>query len=223
LNIQGNTVTPNGILDFDTGTHILSASYSGDSSFNPSDTTQSLTFTITPGFYAMIPPFQSTVLISAPGGTGQKSVFVSYSSGFHGNIALACSGLPSGATCVFAPPSFTPTGTAGTTTVVITVTTKAATAMSSSRHRTFPALWMTGLGLLVAGLLVNGKRQCARGSYLLLVLILLIVVPGCGGGGSSASHNPPPDAGTPTGVSTVVVTATSGSIQSTASFTLVVQ
>src|ERR1039458_5384874 len=46
LNSDGNTATPNGILNFDTGTHTITASYSGDASFNPSITAQSQTFTI---------------------------------------------------------------------------------------------------------------------------------------------------------------------------------
>jgi subtilase family serine protease len=50
LNSQGNTATPNGIFAFDTGTHTISASYSGDQSFNASNTTQSQTFTITTDF-----------------------------------------------------------------------------------------------------------------------------------------------------------------------------
>ena len=41
INNGANTATPNGVLTFDTGTHTISASYSGDNSFNPSGTTQS--------------------------------------------------------------------------------------------------------------------------------------------------------------------------------------
>ena len=172
----------------------------------------------------MIPPFQSTVLIFRSGVTGGNSVAcLPIQLLLRGNIALACSGLPSEATCVFVPPSFTPSGTAGTTTVGITVTTKAATAMSSSRRRTFPALWMACLGLLVSGVLVTGKRQCTRGLYLLFMLILLVVrarlrrrkqcKP------QSAAQMPEHRPAFPT----VVVTATSGSIVSTSSFTLIVQ
>jgi hypothetical protein len=222
LNGQGNTATPNGVFNFDTGTHTISASYGGDASFNASSSAQSQSFTITPGFFAAIPSGQ-TVLISAAGGTGSTSVSVSNSSGFSGNISLACSGLPSEATCTFSPASISAAGTASTTTVSITVTTKAATAMLHSQQRRYwPAQWIAGMGLLFSFVLV-GKRKSSRGLFLPLILTLVIVVPGCGGGGSSASHNPPPDAGTPTGVSTIVVTATSGSIASTSSFTLVVQ
>jgi hypothetical protein len=69
LNGQGNTATPNGVFNFDTGTHTISASYGGDASFNASSSAQSQSFTITPGFFAAIPSGQ-TVLISAAGGTG---------------------------------------------------------------------------------------------------------------------------------------------------------
>src|SRR5439155_6198168 len=122
LNSQGNTATPNGIYTFDTGTHTVTASYSGDSSFTASSTAQSQSFTITPGFFAEIPSAQSTVLISAPGGSGSTSISVTNSSGFSGTISLACSGLPSEATCVFAPTTIKPSGTANTTSASITVT-----------------------------------------------------------------------------------------------------
>jgi hypothetical protein len=223
LNGEGNTATPNGILNFDTGTHTISASYSGDASFNPSSTTQTQSFTITAGFYPAIPSVQSTVLISAPGGSGTTSVSVSNSTGFSGTISLACTGLPSEATCTFSPATITANGTPNTTTSSIVVTTKAATAMARSQQRGYwPGEWMIGMGLLLSAVLVGGKRQRARGLFLLLTL--LVVAPGCGGGGGGGgSHNPPPDAGTPTGVSTVLVTATSGAMAGTTGFTLVVR
>jgi hypothetical protein len=219
LNGQGNTATPNGVLNFDTGTHTISASYSGDASFNASTSAQSQSFTITPGFFAAIPLGQ-TVLISAPGGTGSTSVSVSNSSGFSGNISLACSGLPSEAACMFAPTSITANGTATTTSVSITVTTKAATAAARSQHTRnwLAGQWIVGLGLLFSSLLVAGKQQPARGLFLLLTLALIVGALGCGGG-SHTPPPPPPDPGTPSGASTVVVTATSGSIVSTSSFT----
>src|ERR1039458_7687976 len=66
------------------------------------------------------------------------------------------------------------------------------------------------------------RRQRVRGLFLLNMLMLLVVTPGSGGGsGGGGSHNPPPNPGTPTGVSTVFVTASSGSTVSTSAFTLV--
>ncbi|MGA7770033.1 MAG: protease pro-enzyme activation domain-containing protein [Candidatus Sulfotelmatobacter sp.] len=224
LNSRGNTANPNGVA-FDTGTHTISASYSGDSSFNASSTTQSQSLTITPGFFATIPTNASEVLISAPGATGISAITVSNSTGFNGTINLACAGLPYEATCTFSPATIKATGTFSTTTATITVTTTAATAMlRSQRRQSLLAQWMLGTGLLLSIALGCGKQQRARAFFLLLTLMLIVAVPGCGGGGGGGgSKGPPPNTGTPTGVSNVVVTATSGSTVSQTSFTLSVQ
>ncbi len=73
LNGEGNTATPNGIVNFDTGTHTISASYQGDASFNENNSTQSQTFVITPGFFATVPSTQSVVVVTSPGGSGASS------------------------------------------------------------------------------------------------------------------------------------------------------
>lgn len=225
LNSQGNTANPNGVTIFDTGTHTISANYSGDPSFSASSTTQSQTFTITPGFYAAISSAQSTVVISAPGSSGQSSVSVSNSTGFSGTISLACSGLPSEASCTFSPSSVAANGTAATATVAINVTTTAPTtaALQPSRRPFLLAHWMMGVGLLASVVLVGGQRR-HRGIMLLMLLALVIVIPACGGGGSSSSQqqqqsNP----GTPTGTYNVTVTASSGSTTSTTGFVLELQ
>jgi hypothetical protein len=222
LNSQGNTASPNGIVGFDTGTHTISASYSGDPSFNASSTTQSQTFTITPGFYAAITSAQSTVVISAPGSSGQSSVSVSNSTGFSGTISLACSGLPSEASCTFSPSSVTANGAAATTTATITVTTTApSTASLAPNRRPFLlAHWMMGFGLLSI-VFVGGQRQ-RRGIMLLMLLAMLVVLPACGGGGSGSSR-PPSNPGTPAGTYNITVTASSGSTTSTTGFVLVLQ
>ncbi|HEY1679040.1 MAG TPA: Ig-like domain repeat protein, partial [Candidatus Sulfotelmatobacter sp.] len=225
LNSQGNTATPNGVFTFDAGTHTISASYSGDPSFNPSSTTQSQTFTITPGFLATVPSAQSTVVVTAPGGSGVTSVSVSNSSGFNGTIALTCSGLPSEAACVFSPSSIVANGSAATATSSVTVTTKAATADSRSPNiKFFAATFVMSFGLLFSGVLLTGKRRGTSGLVLVFLLLLLTIVPSCGGsGGGGGSKGPPPDSGTPTGTSLVTVTATSGTTVSTTGFELVIQ
>src|ERR1700730_7497320 len=175
LNSQGNTANPNGVLNFDTGTHTVSASYSGDNSFNASTSVTPVSFTITPGFFASIATIGSRVLISAPGGAGTSSVTVSTSSGFNGTISLTCAGLPSEATCTFSPVTIMAAGTPATTTASITVATKPATAMLTPRRRQpyLPAEWMMGLGL-VSLVLVGRNRHRARLCFLLLMLGLLV-------------------------------------------------
>jgi subtilase family serine protease len=220
LNSQGNTANPTGVA-FDSGTHTLSASYSGDVSFNPSSTTQSQSVVVTPGFSASVPSASSQVLISAPGMSGNTSVTVSTSSGFRGTINLSCSQLPSEAACVFAQASVTGNGTAAQTSVGIQVTTQApATALRSRARSFFLAQWISGAGLIFSMVLVGlPKQRRRRGLFVLLLLGLIVVAPGCGGG----SHGPPPNPGTPTGTYTVTVNAVSGSTTNSSSFTLVVQ
>lgn len=225
LNGEGNSANPNGVSSFDTGTHTVSASYSGDSSFNASTSTPQ-TFTITAGFFAVISGAQSNVVVSAPGGSGTSSVSIANSTGFSGMIALACSGLPSEAACVFSPSSITANGTASTTSATITVTTTAAVARAESPQRlNWPAQWVLGAGLFASVLLVAGKRR-GRGLCLLLLLTLILITPSCGGSsnsGGSGNTGPPPNPGTPAGTYPVTVTATSGTTVSTTGFTLIVQ
>jgi hypothetical protein len=220
------TVTPNGILAFDTGTHTISASYGGDASFNASASSQSFNFTIQPGFFAAVPSSQSQVAISAPGASGTTSVAVAYSTGFTGTIALACSGLPAGAACVFSPASIKGNGAATTSNCTITVTTTATTAKVLPQMRgIYFARWMIGMGLLFSLVVIGSpKPQGARGMFLASMFLLICLVPGCGGGSSHATPTPPPPAvSTPAGSYNVMVSATSGSTISSTGFALVVQ
>jgi hypothetical protein len=231
LNSGSNTATPNGVLTFDTGTHTISASYSGDTSgdtsFNPSSSTQSISFTIQPGFFAAVPSNQSQVTITAPGSSGSTSVSVSSSTGFGGTINLTCSGLPSGASCQFSPSSIKASGTFSTTTSKITVTTIAATAMLQSPGHRHLANWLALVSFTffsVVLIVVPVRQRWPR--FLLVILALIVLVPGCGGGGSSpppGNQVPPPNPGTATGTYTVTVTASSGSTTSATGFTLLVQ
>jgi len=220
LNNQGNTANPNGIFTFDAGAHTISASYSGDSSFSPSSTTQTQTFTITPGFFATPNSAQSTVTIPAPGGAGITSISVVNSSGFSSAISLTCSGLPSESKCTFSPASIKANGTSNTTNVSITVTTTAPTASAQLRPASGNSHWIAAMGLVLPGIFLIGAKRRNWGLVLMTLLITLMLIPACGGGGTP---KPPPDPGTPAGISNVTVAATGGSIVSQTGFTLVVQ
>jgi hypothetical protein len=225
LNSQGNTATPNGVT-FDSGTHTITATYNGDGSFNPSNTTPPLSFTVQPGFFAAVPSNQSTVNVSAPGSSGSSSVSVSYSTGFSGAISLACSGLPSRASCTFSPASITATGTLATTSSTITVTTSATTTGElRTRRRNYLAFWLPAGGLgLFSIVLTGGVRRRYASLMLVALLAMVMFVPACGGGGGGGGTPPPAQTpGTPTGTYGVTVTANSGSVTSTTGFTLVVQ
>ncbi len=225
LNSQGNTATPNGILNLDSGPHTISASYSGDPSFNPSNSAQSQSFTITPGFLLALSAPQSTIVISAPGSSGTASFSLSSSTGFNGSISLACSGIPTSSSCSFSPKTITANGTPATTPGILTITTTAATAAFGSPHRLPSAPWLALASLMFFSFVFIGDTRRRSLRLPLLLLALLLLAPACGGGSSSSTPPPPPPPppATPAGTYSVLVTATSGSTTSATVLTLVVQ
>jgi subtilase family serine protease len=222
LNSDSNTATPNGILNFDTGTHTISASYSGDASFNPSNTTQSQSFTITPGFFLALSAPQSAVVISAPGSSGTASFSLSSSTGFNGSISFSCSKLPAGASCSFSPTTITANGTPATTPATLTIKTTAATAGLRSLRPRPSARWLATASLMFFSFVLIGDLRRRSPRLLLLLLALLVLAPGCGGG-RGVGPSPPPPPATAAGTYTVLVTATGGSTTSTTGLTLVVK
>ena len=70
LNSLGYTVTPTGVFNFPAGSHSISANYTGDGSYSPSNSSTAGNFTITPvktttGFFYSISP-NNTVPIGTP-------------------------------------------------------------------------------------------------------------------------------------------------------------
>jgi hypothetical protein len=210
-----------------TGAQSITAQYGGDSNFAASTST-AVTVTV----QAPVPP--SFTLGASPaslsitsGQTGTTTLSVTPSGGFVQPVTFACSGLPSEATCTFAPATVTPGASAVTTTLTISTTAAQASVLRSG---------VTGLLALgsVLLLVMPGTRRLARWSRwfgLAVVLSLGGAFMGCGGGnsgsgtsgssgsGGSTTSNP----GTPSGTSTVTITATSGSINKTASLQVTVQ
>jgi hypothetical protein len=225
--VQGNPGLLSGPqAPFDAGKYSLSASYSGDLSFQASSSTAPVSFTIQPGFFALIASNLASISISAPGSSGTTSMTVANSSSFSGTISLACSGLPAEATCAFSPASVAANGTAASTSVTITVSTTAPHTTQSMTDRPYYfAGWMMGSSLTLGGVFVLGFKKPRQRSalFMLVVLALLVVVPACGGGGGSKTPPPVPDPGTPAGTYNVTVTATSGSVSSITGFTLFLQ
>lgn len=66
----------------------------------------------------------------APGASAKSTVTITPSNGFSSAVNLACSGLPTGASCAFVPPSVTPGAAAVTS--ALTITTTASTPVGTS-------------------------------------------------------------------------------------------
>lgn len=165
----------------------------------------------------------------SPGSTASYTISVAPKGGvgFTNSVSLACSGLPSEASCSFSPASVTPGSATATST--LTISTTAASSF-------FPALGPEGpsarlltfwLGLLLALAVVavlarrSGKKLVFGFATCALLICLVAPVVSCGGGGSGSSA--PKNPGTPAGTYSVTLTGTSNQLQHSTTVSLTVQ
>jgi beta-galactosidase len=143
------------------------------------------------------------------GSSGTETITLTPQNGFTPNskIAFACSGLPSNATCSFSPTTVT---SAGNTVSTLTVNTTAASSTASYKSNPlFPG------SVLAAALYFFGRKR-RRGLKLLMLAVSvasLTLLTGCG-----VQPSPGPQV-----TSMVTVTASSGSLQHTTTFSLIVE
>jgi uncharacterized repeat protein (TIGR01451 family) len=130
--------------------------------------------------------------------------------------ALACSGLPPLSVCRFSLEAVTPGVNQGSADVFIS-TAPAAWLPSLPEHR---LQLFYGLALLpLAGIVLLSRRRRRRW-LLLLPAALALLTPSCGGGPGPIPT--PGSPGTPLGLHTITITATSGTVQKTGTITLTV-
>ncbi|WP_158943759.1 MBG domain-containing protein [Granulicella sp. S190] len=180
------TLNSSGIATFSTttltsGTHTITATFQASTSFTTSSAmlTQIVN---TPAGSFTIAATPATQIIRGPGATNYQIILTSVGA-FTGQVNLACTGLPTDATCSFAS---NPTLTAGgTATVALTITT---TAADASLHNpatpnfnpadlapitaaaVFP-VELTGIGIFFAGL--RRRKTLGTQKIRLLAVILL--------------------------------------------------
>ena len=182
---------------------------------------QSVTFTITPGFFVASRP--TAVTISSPGASATTTIGILASTGFSA-ITFTCSGLPAEATC--SPASVAGSGPNTITTATITVTTTGPhLTQRFERGPYYLAGWLTSGGFALAGVFVIGSPRRRRSAMPLLLIVLtsLMMIPACGGGGGSGSSvHHPQDRGTPLGTYPITISATGGGVTQSSQFQLVV-
>jgi hypothetical protein len=165
----------------------------------------------------------SSMLFLDPGSQVSVSLTVTPQNGFNSLVSFTCSGLPSGATCSFSPTTVTPSGgNAATTQLIISVSASSASALPASK-RNRDSLFPGAALALTDVLFAFARRRSLRGSlYLIIALGMLAGIAACGGGGAANGSGGSNRGGVNRVTSLVTVTATSGSIQQTASITLTV-
>jgi uncharacterized protein (TIGR03118 family) len=170
---------------------------------------------------------QATATI-APGQSASIMLTLGSLNGFSSVTTFACSGLPALASCSFSPSSVTPQAGA-TATTTLTIATKPVGYMPMVAHGIGFILWSPFATLGLLGLVLARKdrghdsprrgilNQFATPLVLLVAVGAALALGGCGGYGSQMQT------GTPAGTSTVMVTATAGTLKHSSTITLTVQ
>jgi hypothetical protein len=202
------------------GAHVVRIVYSGDGNYAAS-TSAPLTLTLmgSVGSFTVTP--NSTSATAVLGKTSNPVTFTATPvAGFHSTITFACTGgLPSGATCVFAPSSITPDGTNPQTTAL---TISPATTTSS--NSTAPLQRSSQVGAALAGLLLLLLPRRTRRWNLLALLLAVCALGGLSGCGSGVTvANGTSSATLAKGSYTVTVTAIGGPTIQTATVNFTIQ
>ncbi|ABF39455.1 protease [Candidatus Koribacter versatilis Ellin345] len=185
------------------GSHSITANYGGDAIFRA--TSASVSQSISD---FAVQPTTAAVSIKV-GQSGTALIALTPQGGFNQAVTFSCSGLPSGASCTFAPATLTPTGTDVATDTMTIATSGSGAAAHRAENRRMNWLASSGFGLAGVLLLVpicNRKRRARL--VVLAGLMLMLGLWGCGGSSSSSPKPPPPNP--MVGTYSVTVTATSG-------------
>ena len=210
-----------GVASFTTGPlaggpHSFTAVYSGDKVYaTSSSTSTALSVPLVPPDFGMAVTPASTLV--AAGKPATYTLNLTPIGGFNSAITFACSGNPALSSCAFSPSTVTLNGsTASSSTLTISTTNSGALQMPGKPGMQFSPVMVAfipvGFGMFFFGVTTRRKalRKWMLGSSMLTVLILFA---GCG-----STKN-----ATPTSISTITVTATSGATVHTTTVTLDVQ
>ena len=170
-------------------------------------------FVLPPAFTLGASP---TSLSASSGGQASTTLTVTPQNGFNSAVSFACSGLAAGATCKFDPATVTPTASGAAVTTKLTIS--AETLSANTRRNSRPFLPQTALALTLCFFCLKKRHNLQLFLLSAMAFASFSLLAGCGGGSGGSG-----DRGGVTPVtSTITVTATSGSVQQTATISLTV-
>ncbi|MGA2813549.1 MAG: Ig-like domain repeat protein [Candidatus Acidiferrum sp.] len=152
------------------GTHSIIAVYSGDANFQPSSSLAATVTVASPPAADYSLSLPSAALTVNAGAAAALTLTVTPKNGFKQPVTFACSGLPSGATSTFSPPSVTPANGPAATTMTIQVPVTRAMVITANPGKSFATY------SLVAGSLVRGISARTLATRLGALCILQILV-----------------------------------------------
>ncbi|HZU22186.1 MAG TPA: hypothetical protein VE998_05080, partial [Terriglobales bacterium] len=190
------------------------------------------TATVTVQDFSVVP--QVTSLSIQAGSAASTVISIAAQNNFSGGVSFSCSGLPSGATCLFTP-NVLASIAGGATTVMTISTAKGSVAQpgsvtgggsSKARGNGGAPVWASLPVFAIFGLAGTSRKRRKKCVAVFAIAVALAAFQvACGGGGKviGSSTTSSGSAGTPSGSYTVTIIATSGSAQRTATIALTVQ
>jgi hypothetical protein len=210
-----------------TGADTITVAYAGDTNFNSSAGSASVTVAtpISPSFTVT-----GTAVTVAPGATSgnASTIAVTPTGGFTGSVTLTAAVTSSPAGAQYPPtlsfgstnPMMIAGAASGTATLTISTTPATSATLVSPKHPGVP--WYAAGGTLACILLfgIPTRRRSWRTMLGMLVLLAIFAcgAAACGGGGGGGASSP----GTTAGTYTVTVTGTSGAVTAISAVTLTV-
>ena len=189
--------------------------------------TISLTGTGSTGFAVAATTTSATV---AAGATATFDLMATAAGGFSGTVNFTCSGAPKASTCSVSPNPITLTaGTPANLSVTVATTAHSTAQLRTGQSITasFRIICSTVLlcsfmfGMLLLPLAPSAKTRKRTMPILVLIVLLSAAVLDCGSGGNGSG--PSPVTGTPSGMYTLTVTGTSGTVTQATTLNLTVQ
>jgi len=221
--VSSNTATLT-LSTLPVGKDTITAAYSGDANYNAASASTGMVVTVSnPPAAAIAIQAPNPATIVVPQGASSSMVFsVAANTTFNGSVQLSCSGAPANTTCVVSPGVVNlSAGQSVQATLIVTTSVMSASAAPAP----FGGFTGTGTAGILMSILVSGfsrrfRKAAFRKTWLMLVIlaagtVATVSMTGCGGSASKTNV-------TPAGVSTLTITATSGTVTTTQAVQLTV-